>query len=397
MNGLLTQTPLPAGTYECATLIERRDDRLVLGPDTPDTIPGNMQYTFLLRLPSGEPHRIEIVWPHHETNLRPGFDYPHNANFGDVLERVLFLRRDGEGWQRLTDAVARPHGAEVLIPAQDRPAWLSVGIPWFACDHDALIDFARGDDRWRVEEIGNSAEGIPLHGCFRPASPSGKTKGLFMLSAYQHYSEWAGPHALDEFIRNPPAGSDAFDWAVIPCVNMDALHRGWRGNLQHQPEPPDAEHNGNLNRAWNPPCLPETRAAASFFQRSADISPPLHALDLHMGWSTPDRGGDGLTVYHPGELPESLDQHIRRFTDAFFQHVPIEPFAWQNGRLQAASAATWFTREWGIPGQTLEISRFRAFKADGAHAPVSEAYYRSIGTATAETLIAYYSSGNTTQ
>ncbi|MFP4156048.1 MAG: M14 family zinc carboxypeptidase [Opitutales bacterium] len=391
-HGLLSQAPLPPGTFECAAVLESDSGRPTFGPDTPGSIPGNAQYVFLLRVPPGAGRSLDIVWPHGETPARPGFDYPHNANFSEVLDQVIFWRSDGGDWERLLSTRPRPHGVEVTLPASQQEAWLSVGIPYFAREFEDLMAAVQADASWRVEPIGSSLEGRTLHGCVRAARTTAASRGLFLLSAYQHYGEWAGLHAIDRLLRDAPPEADAFTWAVVPCVNMDGLYRGWRGDLQHRGDALDQPHGGNLNRAWNPPSLPETRAVADFFKRAAGQVQPLHALDLHMGWSSPDHGGDGLTVYHEGEIPDDLEARMRAFTGAFFKRVPIEAFAWEHSRLQGAGATPWFTRELDCPGQTMEISRFRATRpADQSHEAVSPGYYRALGRQLAEALVSFYS------
>ena len=389
MNGCLTQAPLPAGTFECATLLEQQGKRCVLGPDTPESIPGNAQYVFLLHLPRGEARTLDIVWPHRETPARPGFDYPHNTNFSEVLDQVIFLQTPGNDWQQLTTVRQRPQGVAVDIPALDRPAWLSVGIPYFASAFEALMDVLRNDTRWQVETIGTTPEGRPLHGCLRPARTN-DSRGLFLLTAYQHYGEWAGLHAIDALMRTLPPEADAFTWAVVPCMNPDGLYQGWRGDRMHRGDALNEAHGGNLNRAWNPPCLPESVAASDFFKKAATLAPPLHALDLHMGWSNPDHSGGGLTVYHPGEIDPDMAAHMHRFTNAFFETVPIEPFAWEHSRIQGPGATPWFTRELGCPAQTVEFSRFQAhFHGASAPQPVSTPYYRAMGPLIAKHLIQF--------
>ncbi|MCC5845325.1 MAG: hypothetical protein JJU05_13840 [Verrucomicrobia bacterium] len=388
MNGQLTRARLPRGTFECATRLETENGRPVFGPDTPESIPGNAQYVFLLHLPRGPAFSLDILWPHRETPPRPGFDYPHNANFSEVLAQVIFLQPRGGDWQRITAPRPRPFGVEVDIPALEQPAWLSVGIPYFACQYEALLDHLEQDPAWSVTKIGGSLEGRPLHACLRPAR--GQSRGLFLLTAYQHYGEWAGLHAIDALMRNLPPEADAFTWAVVPCLNPDGLYRGWRGDLMHRGDALNEEHGGNINRAWNPPCLPESAAAAGFFKNTAQADRPLHALDFHMGWSSPQHSGGGLTVYHPGEIDPETDAHMRRFTEDFFKTVPIQPFAWEHSRLNGPGATPWFTRELGCPAQTVEFSRFQAHLPGSPPRPVTPDYYRNLGPQIAECLILKY-------
>jgi hypothetical protein len=390
MNGILTGSPLPDGTFECAEQIGVDNDRPVFTPDTPESIPGNAQYVFLLHLPSGEARGLDIVWPHRETLPRPGFDYPHNANFSEVLDQIIFLQTEGGDWQRLTTVSPRPQGVAVDVPALDNPAWLSVGIPYFAHQYERLIRGIQCHADWDVRSIGNSPEGRPLHGCMRPAKTA-KSKGLFLISSYQHYGEWTGLHAIDTLLRHLPPEADAFSWAVIPCMNPDGLYRGWRGDLMHRGDAVNEAHGGNINRSWNPPCLPESIAAAEFFRGAAQKERPLHALDFHMGWSNPNHSGGGITVFHKGELDDGLDAHLREFTEAFFKTVPIQPFAWEHSRLQAPGAAPWFTREFGCPAQTVEFSRFQAHLPGGPPQALTAEYCRKLGPQIAQVLCAAYS------
>lgn len=392
MNGCLSLSRLPVGTFECATRLDTRDGRPVFGPDTPESIPGNAQYVFLLHLPRGEARSLDIVWPHRETAARPGFDYPHNTNFSEVLDQVIFLQPHGEDWERLTSVRRRPYGVEVDLPALDQPAWLSVGIPYFACQYETLLRDLEADPAWGVLRIGGSAQGRPLHGCLRPARTD-DSRGLFLLTAYQHYGEWTGLHAIDALMRNLPPEADAFSWAVVPCMNPDGLYQGWRGDLMHRGDALHEAHGGNINRAWNPPCLPESIAAAEFFRGAAQEERALHALDFHMGWSSPNHSGGGLTVYHKGEIDPAMDAHLRQFTEAFFTGVPIQDFAWEHSRLNGPGATPWFTRELGCPAQTVEFSRFQAHLPGGPPQPVSTQYYRNLGPQIAKALCTAYAAG----
>ncbi len=379
---------------ECAKEIGSTGDGLIMTPDTPGGIPGNAQFSFLKRVP---PHarelRLRIIWPDGESKAPTGFDYPGNANFGLVLKYILFVSEDGDTWTRLSDA--RPHGlgAEVTLPPAGRPVWLSVGVPYFERHLRALTHYAEASADWAVTEIGKSGEGRPIHGFLRGPSDPRACHGTFFIQAYQHYSEWAGLYAVDALVRNLAGlpGAERFAWAVVPCLNRDALACGWRGDAMHNGTAADLPCGGNLNRDWTALSRPETRAAADFFGGAAEAHPPVrHALDFHMGWSTPERSGGGLTVFKEGELNATEARRERAFTDFFFEYVPIEDFAWEHSELDRPNFAAWSVRTFGGLGQTVEISRFRAYDAARKPVPVSRDYYASLGPKAAEALIRFH-------
>jgi hypothetical protein len=377
----------------CARLIERRAGLLVLAPDTPESIPGNAQYAFIATLPPrGRPLRLRIQWPDtRHTGLR-GFDYPNNHNFAAVLPDILFTSPTGLEWRRV-DGKPLPDGAELAVPAGDVPLRVSVGVPYFESHYMRLIRHAAASGDWEVRETGASRGGRPLHGLLRRPRAGGACRGLLVIQAYQHYSEWAGLHVVDQLVRrlaDAVPGADRFAWAVTPCINRDALAEGWRGDRMHNGDGVDWPCGGNFNRDWDAFRHPETRAAAAFYRDIAEEYAPLHGLDLHMGWSSPEHSGGGLTVFRPGHLPEELAAIERRFTGNFFREVPIEPFAWENSERRRPNFAAWFTRSFNAVGQTVEISRFRGFDAAGKPQPVSQAYYQSLGPRMAAALSRFY-------
>ena len=366
---------------------------LHLAPALPDWVPGNAQYTLIVPLPPhSDPLPLSISWPPDQPGP-PGFDYPHNANFSSVLHEIIFLSTDGYHWQRVENlSPAVEQRLDLTLPPSPEPLWLSVGIPYFAFQEAALRHDLQSTP-WQMEVIGHSIRGRPLYGYSRPPADPSRARGTFLLSAYQHWSEWAGPIALEALLRTPweeLPGAEEFGWAVIPVMNPDALAEGWPGDLMHNGQPHQFPEGPNMNRAWNPPVRPETLAAAAFFTRVHNTLPALHLLDFHMGWSTPANSGGGLTCFHPGELSPEKETRERVFTKHYFAHVPIEPFPWVHSALERPNAAAWATRVLGCPGQTVEISRFRGFTPQGYPIPVSDAYYQSIGPATARALISFY-------
>lgn len=368
------------------------DPFLHLTPDLPGQIPGNAQYTLIAPLPVRE-EAVETVieWPADKAGP-PGFDYPGNVNFASVLHEIIFISEDGLHWQRMEGLPpAKDRLLRFTLPPRKTPGWISVGIPYFSSQERNLRE-SLADRSWQIEEIGLSRGGRPIHGYFRGAATA-RARGTFLLSAYQHFSEWAGPIALDALLRtswDDLPGAEEFAWAIIPVVNIDALELGWQGDLQHNFEPHEYPQGPNLNRAWHPPDRPESIAAANFFRRAHEQSPALHLCDFHMGWSSPHNSGGGLTCFHPGQLSPRQEEREKSFTKRFFQEVPIEPFPWIHSQLDRPNAAAWGTRELGCLGQTLEISRFRGYDPAGNPIPVSQEYYQSIGPAVAQALIAFH-------
>ncbi|MCC5788834.1 MAG: hypothetical protein JJT75_04310, partial [Opitutales bacterium] len=378
-----------------AKLFNSSEEDLTLTPDTPETIPGNSQYALGVTFaPRNQKRRLRIVWPPNRDEALTGFDYPHNHNFAKALPEVLFLRKPGQGWTRISPCDTHSDGVTITLPSHAEPVEFSVGLPYFQSDFERLQK-ALENGPWKKTIIGESRRGRPIPAYFRPATNPTPQKGTIALMGYAHYSEWAGLQMLDSLLQTnwkdlPGAGD--FSWAIIPALNIDALAGGWREDPMYTREDPSLPGGGNLNRAWNPPCRPETKAAASFLQKIHDQTPLLHVLDIHMGWSRMENSGGGLTIFQDGEIPQTLAEKEKTFTNQFLREVPIENFPWKHSRLEGMNASAWAVREFGIIGQTLEISRFRAFDENKNPVPVSEDYYRNLGPQTARTLINFYKS-----
>ncbi|MCH8474113.1 MAG: hypothetical protein LAT55_02680 [Opitutales bacterium] len=386
----LYTSPLPS-----AKILDSSQEHITLTPDTPGKIPGNSQYALVATFaPRNQERCLNIVWPPNREEALAGFDYPHNHNFAKALPEVLFLRKRGQGWTRISPCDTHSDGVTITLPSHAEPVEFSVGLPYFQSDFERLQK-ALENGPWEKTIIGNSRRGRPIPAYFRPATKPTQTKGAFALMGYAHYSEWAGLQMLDGLLqtnwKDLPAAED-FAWAIIPALNIDALYGGWREDPMYTREDPSLPGGGNLNRAWNPPCRPETEAAAIFLRKIHNHTPLLHVLDIHMGWSRMDHSGGGLTVFQDGEIPRLLAEKEKAFTDQYLREVPIEHFPWKHSRLEGMNAAAWAVREFGIIGQTLEISRFRAFDKNKNPLPVSEDYYRNLGPQNARTLINFYKS-----
>jgi hypothetical protein len=378
-----------------AKVVEQTAQRMVLTTDTPAGVPGNALYHLLAIIPpQRSPLELIIRWPSTSAQPFPGFLYPHNENFSTVLERTCFVSTDLQDWQRVEKVSLRDHAVGFQLDPASSPRWIASGVPYFGFQLDNLLDAARASGVADVQCIGYSRNGRPIHGIFIAQRRTAGSAGLFSLQAYQHFSEWAGLHALDALLRmliSDPGPAAAFAWAIVPCINVDALYGGWREDPMFFGE--SLEQGANLNRDWLTFVRPETKAARDFHAACAQHAPMLHGLDIHMGWSSPRHSGGGLTVFQEGELPADAAADEQAFTNDFFHHVPIEAFPWQVSAIDRPNFASWLWRSFGAIGQTMEVSRFMGYCGRPGHfkpCPVSLQYYRDLGPLVANALVQHY-------
>jgi hypothetical protein len=388
-SGPIVETDFPQA---CGKVVDHVPGRVTMVPDTPANVPGNAQYFFLTCvLPHEDELALRIEWPQGSATDLPGFLYPGNANFAAVLPRVCFSSHDLEHWCRIGTAAGNPSGAEIRLPPSGRVRYVSVGIPYPVSRYERLLRDLRASGACEVAEIGRSRNGRALHGIVFPA-PGPRCRGTFILQGYQHHTEWAGLYLLESLARGLADGSveaGDFAWAIVPCVNVDALYGGWREDLMHIGQ--GNGKCGNFNRDWADFDYPETRSARDFFRSQAERRPVVHAIDVHMGWSSPGHSGGGLTVFVDGGLPGDVAAREAAFMEAFFAAVPIEPFAWRVSDPERTNFAAWAWREFGVPGQTLEISRFEARGPSGSPEALSQAYYEGLGPAVGRNLVDFFS------
>jgi len=362
-------------------------------PDTPASIPGNAQFHFLTRVsPHQETLRIDLEWPGDDVNPPPGFGYPDNQNFREALPWVCYQSEDLDCWERLETVETTGTGVAIHLPPDSRARYISTGIPFSPERYESLLAAAEESPHCEVGPIGLSRLGRPLYG-IRVRPSEAPALGTFFLQAYQHHTEFAGLHVLDSLLRGMMDGTidrGRFHWAVIPCLNPDALYGGWREDLRHVSK--EKGKGGNFNRDWQAFDYPETRAAREFFLEMARRDRLLHALDCHMGWSDTGRSGAGLTVFVDKSLPPELARRESRFVEAFFSAVPLQPFAWKVSDVNRPNFAGWILRTFETLGQTLEISRFEAVSPEGKPCPVDQSYYPRLAHSMVSCLTSFYTS-----
>ncbi|MFW6061506.1 MAG: M14 family zinc carboxypeptidase [Planctomycetota bacterium] len=358
-----------------------------LHPDGPEAVPGNVWYAFLVGLgATREPREIDLCWP----DVQPwnSSDYNDNASFAEVLDRTLFLDAGDGEWRRIENVTLQESGVRIVVPPGPAHRRLAVGMPVTRRDLDALLQRARQADEARVERIAAAPQGTPVHAIM--IGDSARAEGTFAITAYQHFSEWAGIRMIDAIVRHllSPPGDPLrrrFRWILYPCINADALAHGWRGD-------PHRTAGINLNRDWGPFEQPQTRAVRDHLLAELAGGPPLlHAADLHMGWHSRDTCGAGLTVFEDGKAPRDLIAQQAAFAHWLYAKADYTDFVWRHGDIERPNFAAWASRTFGRPAQTLEVSRHRwRMRDSGRWRPPSMELQRQLGLALARSLATFY-------
>lgn len=357
-------------------------------PDLPAEIPGNAWYAFMVGVvATAGPREIEIQWP----AVKPwsACDYNDNDSFAKVLDRAIFMDCGDGRWRRIEQVTRTDAGARITIPPGPADRRLAVGMPVTQQDLDRTLLFARTCKGVRVEQIGLAPQGTPLYAVVLDASED--AAGTFVITAHQHFSEWAGVRMIDAMLHHLLDESSQplrrYRWVFYPCINADALAYGWRGD-------PHRTAGINLNRDWGPFQQPQTQAVRDHLLAEMDSGPPLlHALDLHMGWHSRDTCGAGLTVFEEGRSPQSLIDQQADFTRWFYKRADYTDFVWNHSDVDRPNCAAWIWRTFGRPGQTLEVSRHRwRLRADGRWILPSLDLQRRLGVAVVESLASFYGS-----
>lgn len=357
-----------------------------LRPDGPEAIPGNVWYAFLVGVgATAAPQEIDLAWP--AMGPWSASEYGDNRSFAEVLDRAIFMDADDGRWQRVEQVTLHGEAARITIPPGPANRRLAVGMPVTGRDLDALLAFARQADGARVDAIGQAPQGTPLHAIVLGGAPD--AHGTFVITAYQHFSEWAGVRMIDAMLHHlldePCPLLRRFRWIFYPCINADALAHGWRGD-------PHRTAGINLNRDWGAFQQPQTRAVRDHLLSEWSHGPPLlHALDLHMGWHSRDTCGAGLTVFEEGKAPQAMIDRQAAFARWLYDRADYTDFVWRHGSLDRPNFAAWVCRTFDRPGQTLEVSRHRwRMRADGRWAPPRVELDRNLGVALAQSLATFY-------
>ncbi|MCC5849073.1 MAG: hypothetical protein JJU29_13385 [Verrucomicrobia bacterium] len=366
--------------------VDLRHEPVRLQYRSPGKLQGNSWYAFSADLEAtSEPHEVEILWP--ELRSSSG-EYADNHSFADVLDRVMFLSERNGHWQRLEQTTRIPDGVRVVIPPGPSDRRLAVGMPVDMDDLNALLAHADDSEHARVERIGTAALGTPIHAVV--VGDAARAEGTLVISAGQHYSEWAGLRMVDEMIRfllgeQGELLRKRFRWIFYPWINTDALALGCHGD-------PLYTQDLNLNRDWGPFERPETRAVRDHLTREMTRGPKLvHLLDLHMGWHSRDTCGAGMTVPEEGNAPQALIDVQMAFANYVMERADYTDFVWRHGALDRPNFASWIGRCFGAPAQTVEISRHRwRMRADGRWVSPSPELERALGRALLLGLAAFY-------
>ncbi len=335
--------------------IEHTGEGLVIRPTCPAQTSGNHWFACTAALDATEhPIVVRIAWP----PVTGGMDgeYAGNHPFADVLDRVIFIDQGDGYWRRVQSTERTDDGVRLTLAKGASGRRLAVGMPVGPGDLDTMVTNAKSDANAQVESIGTSPRGNPVHG-ITIGNPD-TCEGAFAITAYQHYSEWAGVRvagSMAEYLLSDDASElrQRWCWLIYPCLNIDALLHGWEAD-RFQTE------GVNMNRDWSAFSMAETRAVRDHLGAIAGSGVTVrHGLDLHMGWHSRDTCGAGLTVFNDEATPSSLVRRQQQFAERLMANADYTDFIWHAGGIERPNFAGWFTRTYGVPGQTLEISRHR--------------------------------------
>lgn len=362
-------------------------DPVRLSPSTPGKVSGNQWYEFQMDLEAdSEARMVEVEWPE---NLDWEGDYSENQSFAEVLDRVMFLDGGDGEWRRLERVERIPNGVRVVVPPGSSGRRMAVGMPVGMDDLNRVLSLASAYPRTRVERLGTALRGTPIHAVTLEGRPD--AAGTLVVSAGLHFSEWAGLRMIEAMLRFllGKEGEEArkrYRWILYPWINTDALALGWRGDPLHV-------DGINLNRDWGPFERPETRCVRDHLERELGAgSPPLHLLDLHMGWHSRDTCGAGMTVPKDGDAPANLIERQLEFVRRVMKRVDYTDFIWRHGSMDRPNFASWFARRFGCPAQTVEVSRHRwRRRSDGRWVSPSMELERELGRELARSLADFHS------
>jgi len=239
-----------------------------------------------------------------------------------------------------------------------------------------------GNPEFRVEEIGRSDAGEPIH-----LVRWGAGRRRVLWAAYPHPNEPIGGRTVLELLRrlearDPAWATDEFEWNVVPCADPDGarLNESW----SRRPFALERFCSGYFRQVerqqveWSFPLRHgalrhETPSAGTHaLMRAFEIVRPHAYLPLH---NCP-LGGAYFFVDPP--LPRALSSRLRRRFAA--EGVPLH-----LGLPELAAAPRLAPAVFGLPSAAAEYDRLVAVGADAASDPSfggagSGEYLRSIGS-----------------
>ncbi len=365
----------------CCVAEGLKDGALVCRPNTPAKASGNLWYWFTARLTGARGRQaIELHWPDDDPDIKAKAEYGGNKNFATVLDRAINVSADLLHWESVADVRLDGQSARFTVDAGDgtAPLYIAVGMPWFARNHEQLLAECRASPLAKVTEIARTQNDQAV--CAVRIGPAGQGEGTFYVQGYQHATEWAGARISGSMIRHllSDAGKplrERYVFHIVPAMNVGSLYG--KGPA------------GNMNRDWEAFTMPETTGVRDYLRRTiAGGERLLHALDLHMGWSSRDSSGACLTASIKGAAPDAIIDRQERFArHAFARCDWTTEKIWRHHVTQGRTFASWVVAEFGVPAQTAEFSRHIVWdRASRQWVRVAQAHEDRLGIDLAEAL-----------
>lgn len=205
---------------------------------------------------------------------------------GVNMTPTFFWSSDRKNWTRMVPerlelgTGGHDFCVEFKLNKQMRKGGYLASCPIFGEEEcEELLEWAQTLEHVSVAEIGESAEGRPLHVIRVSNGEDGPGKKGVAFTCGQHSPlEIMGAWVLQPMIASLLGHDwllDACNFYFVPVVNADCAHYGGNGLNANK---------RNTNRCWFEDIQPETGAVMEYFDALKDVGQSINlAMDLHAG------------------------------------------------------------------------------------------------------------------
>ncbi len=317
-----------------------------------------------VRADAAGPVTLEIDWPPGlcREDLPPGLSEEeiHRRTDYDSFARVLpaccVCRHENGAWEPVGGVSVDGDRVTASLEVRKGVTEFATQMPYRWADLEALLAQVRQVRPDALRVIGASQAGLPIHAVTLGRRADAPT---VHLQAYQHATEFTGPHVADALIRHALAHPDApgeLKLQVVPVVDVDALFYGMPLVLQDAVT--TSVRRVNINRCWDDRSWPEVAAVEDLIlERRREGARFVAGLDFHNGWWKAQASGACYTVLDPEEAGPELDARQRRLVEHLLASTDHERPGTTWCHKVEGTFSRWFHRATGGLGHTVEFSR----------------------------------------